>query len=185
MLLRGTGAKTPSGAAPTGAQIPSGAVRGLKLSLERNRGQDSAGPGDSPQTPPKQGEHLFKDEVLVIGAVIGASWDVPGDPYKGLRGAGGLLQPVTWRGGEGVVWFLDGGIGASWGEDAGQQQSMPPYLQGGGGILAGEGAGSSGFRLGGGVKPPCPALAPPAVPSWAQGSPSRWITPLSMVKRVH
>lgn len=139
MLLQGTGAKTPSGAAPTGAQIPSGAVRGLKLNLERNRGQDSAGPGDSPHTPPKQGEHLFKDEVLVIGAVIGASWDVPGDPYKGLRGAGGLLQPMTWRGGEGVVWLLDGGIGASWGEMQGSSRACTLTCRGEVGFWPGKG----------------------------------------------
>lgn len=92
-----------------------------------------------PHTPPKQGEHLFKDEVLVIGAVIGASWDVPGDPYKGLRGAGGLLQPVTWRGGEGVVWLLDGGIGASWGEMQGSSRACTLTCRGEVGFWPGKG----------------------------------------------
>lgn len=104
MLLQGSGAKTPSGAAPTGAQIPPGGARGLKLSLQRNRGRSSPSRSrGSPLTPLEQGGTLFKDEVLVIGAVTGASWDAPGDPYKGLRGAGRLLQPATCRGGEGAV----------------------------------------------------------------------------------
>lgn len=63
------------------------------------RGQGAeAQPGEKqrdqgiPSTPPGQGGHLLKDEELVIGAVMGASWDAPGDPYKGLRGAGAFYS---------------------------------------------------------------------------------------------
>lgn len=56
---------------------------------EKARPSPSRTRGSPPDTP-RAGGDLLKDEMLVIGAVTGASWDAPGDPYKGLRGAGGL-----------------------------------------------------------------------------------------------
>ena len=54
--------------------------------------------GILPRHPQNRGAHLFKDEVAVIGAVIGASWKAPRDPCKGLRGAAGGNMTFTVRG---------------------------------------------------------------------------------------
>lgn len=44
--------------------------------------------GFPPGHPRGRGALLFKHEGAVMGAVMGASSEAPGDPYKGLRGAG-------------------------------------------------------------------------------------------------
>lgn len=85
MLLQGAGAQTPSGLHPQVHKSPLVGSGGEAQPGEKPRSSPSRTRGSPPDTP-RAGGHLLKDEVLVIGAAIGASWDAPGDPYKGLRG---------------------------------------------------------------------------------------------------
>lgn len=57
---------------------------------EAQPGEKARDQGTPPNTPRSAGG--ISSRGLVIGAVRGASWDAPGDPYKGLRGAGGFYS---------------------------------------------------------------------------------------------
>lgn len=130
----------------------------LGLSLERNHGQAPTGPGGPPKHPQRRRIHIFKEEGAVTGAVIGASWEASGDPYKGLRGAGeweGGFYSLR-LGGEGVIGFLGGSIRPSQGGMQGCSSacthacSREHWAGGGWDFWPREGAGGSGLRMWGG-----------------------------------
>lgn len=101
MLLQGAGTETPvpSGAASHGCKPLRQGERAGAQPGETARPSPKSSRKFPPDTPGAGGGHLFKEEGTGIGAVIGASWEAPGDPYKGLRGVGAALTFCGLEGG--------------------------------------------------------------------------------------
>lgn len=127
-----------------------------------------------------------------MGTVKGASWEAPGDRYKEMGGAkeGSFCNPCLGelRESSGSLVEVSGHPAVGRGVRT-HSCSKEHWDWWGWGCWPREGVGSSGLRMegggGGGVKVSGQAQPLPAVPAWAQRSPSRWIAPLLVVKRVH